>query len=295
MEIYNTKISYYKNHMQVKVYDNSVKKGEKKNKVLVRTSEQVQEELKEKENYLKEYYGNDTEKAEQEIEKLRYKRRSTSAYSSTQRTKKTILEYLLSNDWEYFCTFTFNPRLVDRTDFYEVSRKLSKWLQHLKEIYAPDLMYVVVPELHEDKKSYHFHAVMSNIGKLQLSPFYHRNSDNDSVTQVFSKSGQTIYVINQWRYGYSTAIELEHNAQSSTKIAYYMTKYITKDLCSNTINRRRYWVSRSTVSKPVEEFFNIDFDGIDEYIKQVFDDNLLYYKEITSSYRGKIKYIDVSY
>ena len=46
--------------MQVKVYDNSVKKGEKKNKVLVRTSEQVQEELKEKENYLKEYYGNDT-------------------------------------------------------------------------------------------------------------------------------------------------------------------------------------------------------------------------------------------
>ena len=30
MEIYNTKISYYKNHMQVKVYDNSVKKGEKK-------------------------------------------------------------------------------------------------------------------------------------------------------------------------------------------------------------------------------------------------------------------------
>lgn len=74
--------------MQVKVYDNSVKKGEKKNKVLVRTSEQVQEELKEKENYLKEYYGNDTEKAEQEIEKLRYKRRSTSAYSSTQRTKK---------------------------------------------------------------------------------------------------------------------------------------------------------------------------------------------------------------
>ena len=31
MEIYNTKISYYKNHMQVKVYDNSVKKGEKEN------------------------------------------------------------------------------------------------------------------------------------------------------------------------------------------------------------------------------------------------------------------------
>lgn len=294
MEIYNTKISYYKNHMQVKVYDNSVKKGEKKNKVLVRTSEQVQEELKEKENYLKEYYGNDTEKAEQEIEKLRYKRRSTSAYSSTQRTKKTILEYLLSNDWEYFCTFTFNPRLVDRTDFYEVSQKLSKWLQHLKERYAHDLMYVVVPELHEDGKSYHFHAVMSNVGRLQLSPFFRRN-DNDEVTQVYTKKGQEILVINQWRYGYSTAIQLENNKQSSMKIAYYMTKYITKDLCTNTLNRRRYWVSRSTVSKPVEEFFNIDFDGIDEYIKQVFDDNLLYYKEITSSYRGKIKYIDVSY
>ena len=155
-------------------------------------------------------------------------------------------------------------------------------------------MYVVVPELHEDGKSYHFHAVMSNIGSLQLSPFCHKNS-NDEITQVFTKNGQEIYVINQWRFGYSTAIELEHNAESSTKIAYYMTKYITKDLCANTLNRRRYWVSRSTVSKPIEEYFNIDFDNIDDYIKKAFDSDLMYYKEISSSYRGKIKYIDVRY
>lgn len=200
----------------------------------------------------------------------------------------------MSNQWEFFCTFTFNPALVDRTDFYEVSQKLSKWLQHLKERYAHDLMYVVVPELHSDGRSYHFHAVMSNVGKMQLMPFYHKN-DNGITSQVFTKSGQEIYVINHWRYGYSTAIELEHNADSSTKIAYYMTKYITKDLCSNTLNRRRYWVSRSTVSKPIEEFLNIDFDNIDYYIKHAFDENLMYYKEISSSYRGKIRYIDVSY
>ena len=71
---------------------------------------------------------------------------------------------------KYFCTFTFNPALVDRTDFYDVSQKLSKWLQHLKERYAHDLMYVVVPELHSDGRSYHFHAVMSNVGKMQLMP-----------------------------------------------------------------------------------------------------------------------------
>lgn len=294
MEIYNTKISYYKNHMQVKVYDNSVKKGEKKIKSLVRTSELIQKENSDKEEFLKKCYADDSEKAKEEIEKLRQKKRSISSYSSTQRTKKTILEYLLSNQWEFFCTFTFNPALVDRTDFYEVSQKLSKWLQHLKERYAHDLMYVVVPELHSDGRSYHFHAVMSNVGKMQLMPFYHKN-DNGISSQVFTKSGQEIYVINHWRYGYSTAIELEHNADSSTKIAYYMTKYITKDLCSNTLNRRRYWVSRSTVSKPIEEFLNIDFDNIDYYIKHAFDENLMYYKEISSSYRGKIRYIDVSY
>ena len=155
-------------------------------------------------------------------------------------------------------------------------------------------MYVVVPELHSDGRSYHFHAVMSNVGKMQLMPFCHKN-DNDVSSQVFTKNGQQIYVINQWRYGYSTAIELERDADSSTKIAYYMTKYITKDLCSNTLNRRRYWVSRSTVSKPIEEFLNIDFDNIDYYIKHAFDENLMYYKEISSSYRGKIRYIDVSY
>lgn len=51
MEIYNTKISYYKNHMQVKVYDNSVKKGEKKNKALVRTPELIQKEILIKRNF----------------------------------------------------------------------------------------------------------------------------------------------------------------------------------------------------------------------------------------------------
>ena len=112
MEIYNTKISYYKNHMQVKVYDNSVKKGEKKIKALVRTPELIQKENSDKEEFLKKCYADDSEKAKEEIEKLRQKKRSVSSYSSTQRTKKTILEYLLSNQWEYFCTFTFNPEVI---------------------------------------------------------------------------------------------------------------------------------------------------------------------------------------
>ena len=42
MEIYNTKISYYKNHMQVKVYDDSVKKGEKKIFPPIRLKSEIQ-------------------------------------------------------------------------------------------------------------------------------------------------------------------------------------------------------------------------------------------------------------
>ena len=87
MEIYNTKISYYKNHMQVKVYDNSVKKGEKKIKSLVRTSELIQKENSDKEEFLKKCYADDSEKAKEEIEKLRQKKRSISSYSSTQQRK----------------------------------------------------------------------------------------------------------------------------------------------------------------------------------------------------------------
>ena len=78
MEIYNTKISYYKNHMQVKVYDNSVKKGEKKIKALVRTPELIQKENSDKEEFLKKCYADDSEKAIEEIEKLRQKKRSIS-------------------------------------------------------------------------------------------------------------------------------------------------------------------------------------------------------------------------
>ena len=54
--------------------------------------------------------------------------------NSQNRTIQKIYEITRSNMWEYFITLTFDPKKVDSFNYEEVSKKLSKWLNHLKDM-----------------------------------------------------------------------------------------------------------------------------------------------------------------
>lgn len=61
------------------------------------------------------------------------------------RAKKKIYDYARANKWEYFLTFTFNQNNVDRTNFYECKKKLSKWFNNISQRFCnSELKYLCI-------------------------------------------------------------------------------------------------------------------------------------------------------
>ena len=48
--------------------------------------------------------------------------------SSLNRTKTLVKDLVLCNDFELFCTFTFNPEKIDRYNFVSCRRAMRTWI-----------------------------------------------------------------------------------------------------------------------------------------------------------------------
>ncbi len=120
----------------------------------------------------------------------------------------------LANDFQYFVTLTLNKEKINRYDAKIIYPKLKVWLSNCVSRNAMD--YILFPEYHEKKPweetpAIHFHALMNAKGLNLL--------DSGRKTE----EGQTIYNLQNWKYGFSTVIELD----GRTAIVRYVTKYIT--------------------------------------------------------------------
>jgi len=159
--------------------------------------------------------------------------------SSIIRTKTTITDYVLTNEFEYFCTFTFDPKKVDSMNIEFSKDKMSKWLNNQRRD-SPDLGYLIIAEKHKSG-AIHFHALLKHYN----APLH--------FSGVFQK-GRKVLNIQKWKYGFSTAIAIDNNEA----VAYYIQKYITKDMLKIS-NKKRYWCSRN-LKKPTK-LYNVDIAG----------------------------------
>ena len=160
---------------------------------------------------------------------------------SIRQTKTTITDYVLSNNFEIFATFTFSPKKVDRFDIDACKSKLRKWLQRQREK-NPNLKYVIVPEKHKNG-AIHFHALFENIDTFTLKKTKIRQEKRD------------VFTMTDWRFGFSNVKFIDSNR---IKVAAYITKYITKDMIQLE-NKKRYWSSRN-LALP-EKYYN----AVDEF------------------------------
>jgi hypothetical protein len=174
--------------------------------------------------------------------------------SSLSRTKQTVYDYARANVWDYFLTFTFDAQKVNRYDYDEVSQKLSKWLRNLKQRKAPDMKYIIVPELHKDG-AYHFHALASNCGALKF------------IDSGRKAKGHTIYNLPDFKLGFTTASKVKDTLKASN----YITKYLTKELIHTTKDQRRYWNSKNLQQGEIETSL-MDSEAI-EIIKNAYAAN----------------------
>lgn len=152
---------------------------------------------------------------------------------SIRRSKKRISDYVLCNPFELFVTFTFAK---NRQDINEKRQQMSNWLKNQRKRNGK-FDYLIVPELHHDQQSLHFHALFNGYcGKIQPAI-------NPKNNKVVMQNEQIIYTLSEYTLGFNNAKRIAAIAESRVRIAQYIKKYITKDM-PTFYNRQRYWASK---------------------------------------------------
>lgn len=153
----------------------------------------------------------------------------TPSISSIRRTKTTVQDIVLCNDFDLFCTFTFDPQKIDRFDYNKCSSAMRRWFSHQRERsleHGRELKYLVIPEQHKNG-AWHFHALMSG----------YSSTLKDTGLKTYSL--RPIYNITSFRLGFTTAVKVDEKAGVST----YITKYISKSFVK-TFNGKRFFCSQ---------------------------------------------------
>lgn len=157
-------------------------------------------------------------------------------FSSLQRTKMLVRDIVLCNGFDYFCTFTFNPKKCNSYSFPSCWSKMSAWLHHQRDNSREqgiEFKYLIIPEQHKSGR-WHFHALISGyIGSLRPA-------------NCLTASDRPIYNMTSFRSGFTTAVAIDNQEN----VANYVTKYITKEFIK-MFNQRRFFCSRNLV-RPVK-------------------------------------------
>lgn len=186
--------------------------------------------------------------------------------SSYNRTIHAIYKYSRQCIWEYFITLTFSAEHVDRYDFGSCMKKANKWFQHQHERYAPELKYLFVPEQHADG-AYHIHGLIADTGDIKIEDSGRVSVGGKACIRTeINQDCPTIYNLSGWKFGFSTATKI----LDTHKVSTYITKYITKDICEMSKNRKRYYRSRN-IPEPEETTFIVPHKEKAEFINTLAD------------------------
>lgn len=160
--------------------------------------------------------------------------------ASIARTRTTVSDLCLCNEFDWFCTFTFDPKRFDSKDFNKCYRYMNNWTRHARERHSKHLLYLIVPELHKSG-AIHFHALIKNF-EGQFKP-----------SGVF-QNGREVYNIKHWHFGFSTAVRIDNQEAVSR----YVRKYITKDMVLLP-GRKRYFCSQGLARPSRSHNIALDF------------------------------------
>lgn len=227
-------------------------------------------------------------------EEEKEKRAERSLHSSVSRSKNAVYELARSREWEWFLTFTFSEKYVDRYNYTACFKKIKGWIRNHKNRYFPEMAYLVVPEMHRDG-AWHFHGLFAGMPEGAFSPAV--NSDPDSpwfgtYLRTSYPDGDYIYNLPSYRWGFTTATRIK----DSRKAAGYLLKYMTKELCSVTGGLSRYHASRG-LARPQKTLGLYSREELDELLK--FCDSgydIVYQKNVdvvVDGYDNRITYIEL--
>lgn len=210
--------------------------------------------------------------------------------NSISRTRSLAIGYALSNDFDYFCTFTFADSIVNRYDYAEVKKKLTKFFNNYRRSH-PDFRYICVPELHEDG-AWHFHGVIKGIptAEFYVPPYIEKRSvKGDKFSPMITVPNTQGYIRwSKYKLGWFDCSKIK----SDGAVVNYFTSYITKDLgkkCS--VGSKLLLKSNNLVSPTV--LFSDDFLAASDWGSLGIDFTPLYrmaYEKKNGVYRKEHEY-----
>lgn len=186
---------------------------------------------------------------------------------SLSRTKRNIREICLSNDFEYFVTFTVNSKNADRFSLDECQCLIRKRLHGYKKRICKDLKYILITEKHRNG-AFHFHGMMKG---LRESDFYINNNGFLS-NKMFDK------------VGFNSFCKIDGNY---ARCCNYIIKYITTDCVKNSSNQV-YFCSRGL--RKADKFdvkidFELDYTFENDYVK------ILDFNSDDKKYKSLVEYL----
>lgn len=167
--------------------------------------------------------------------------------ASRTRAAAAVRDITLCNPFTHFITLTLSPKMIDRYNADNVSKKLQIFLKNCSS--RKGLKYIVVPEKHKDG-AIHLHGLCM-LGDMKIERAY--NPNTGKVLSTYQ--GQPIYNMPEWIYGYSMCVPV---VGAYEKVCSYIAKYLTKD--KNKIFGKWYFTSRDLQKKPCKEIIeSIDY------------------------------------
>lgn len=169
------------------------------------------------------------------------------------------LWYIYANNFQWFVTLTIDETKLSRTDKEKITKKLNIFLSN--QVKRRDLKYVIIPEYHkkiEDNglQAIHLHGLISG---------EHLNMSDSGKTY----NGKKIYIWDDWKYGFSTSVEMDENKH----ICNYITKYITKN--SKKILGRYYYSGGVGLERHVPtDYCNVDYESFDGKEYEIIPDKI---------------------
>ncbi|MBQ9135839.1 MAG: hypothetical protein IJX66_07095 [Lachnospiraceae bacterium] len=189
------------------------------------------------------------------------------------RAKQTVKEYALCNPWDWWCTFTLDPKKYDRYNLDTWQKDFSKFLNNYNR--CPEeyrVKYLLVPEQHKDG-AWHMHGFIKGIRPQDL----YINKNDYLTWKQYEK-----------KFGYISMDKVKDQDRASS----YILKYMTKDTDKNVteLNRHMYYCSKgleraTELYRGKADYFGVwDWEHPDGYVKiKTLDtrtDNISDYMEI---------------
>jgi hypothetical protein len=186
------------------------------------------------------------------------------------RGKAAVMELARCNNWDYFATFTLDPKKYNRTDLERYRKDLSQWLRDQGKKLGRTIKYLLIPELHHDGKSWHMHGFIMGLPDDERREF---TLDEKLPIKMRQKllEGDILYDWDAYRekFGF-VSMERIKNREACSK---YVTKYISQELekTITELNAHMYYcsqgLSRATVIKKGTMIAFMEPDYENEYVR----------------------------